>query len=346
VILIDALNVESLGGVLLLEYLCKELHFTGRSYHVLLHKNSVHVGRFKDHVSAVSFKSFIISRKTILDRFIKDYKPNCLLCFGNFPPPRLRFSGPIITPFQNIFLASDRYDHTLYTKNLVIAKLKRAYLRNNQNNTDFWIVPTNHVKQELMSFHGIADRAIKVIPFYDDSLFNLDLYSSQNKDPNRLVYVSSPSEHKNHIRLLDAWNLVKHENRDLRLRILTNTLDKRWIKILSKTTLRNFDSVELINTAEILSYKESMRLQAECSTTIYPTLAETFGYGTIESCAIGNSLLLSDLACFDEVVQASYRFDPQNVEAIKRAILQPLALLDKPRLLFLNRVSELITLLK
>ncbi|MEL7160068.1 MAG: hypothetical protein AAFN92_04865, partial [Bacteroidota bacterium] len=81
---LDALNIATGGGLILLKYLERELVDRGVLYQVFVRKASLALNAER----AVVGTPTILGRRRLYRRQVDDADPdNVVLCFGNFPPP-------------------------------------------------------------------------------------------------------------------------------------------------------------------------------------------------------------------------------------------------------------------
>lgn len=147
----------------------------------------------------------------------------------------------------------------------------------------------------------------------------------------RLIYVSHPSTHKNHLSLLKAWELIhmKYPTASLLL-----TLQPKYYNTKKKTE-RLYDSF----LKPILDYHESMKkpnkiiflgfinydeVQYALSNSdlmVFPSLSESFGLGLVESMNAGCPIIAADLPyAHDVVADAALYFDPNDSHSIEQTV--------------------------
>lgn len=143
-----------------------------------------------------------------------------------------------------------------------------------------------------------------------------------------LYYPARPWPHKNHVRLLEAFALVRAEQPDLRL-VLTGAgpKDSRWP-----------EGVEALGDTPLA---ERVRLYQTASALVFPSLYEGFGLPPLEAMACGCPVAASDATAVPEICgKAAILFDPHDADAIAAAVLHTLADADRLRAAGLARAAE------
>lgn len=341
-VLIDALNLHSEGGNGLLVYLIK-----------LLEKHQIEY-RLEKMKSVKTRQRFFLPfyRKRILSAAITKYQPKCILCFGNFP---LNFTAPqgikIIVNFQNAFLLKGSDESVFSGLKKMKFFLRRNYLRRHKKNADLYIFPTHFIQNEFIKTYSIAEEKAMTIPYFDKG----EILEAANRNRDTLkkkssfIYISSSSKHKNHQRLLAVWEKLTEQQLYPRLTLSIPLKDQRAVSILAIIQRLRQKGADIVNVNDrgYIPYSEILDITAQHEFTIYPTLCETFGFGTIEGVMLGNKLLVSDRPFVDEVTQPSLRFDPHQVEDMYEKVVHALNHpLPPSKLLFEDRIEEFVDQLR
>jgi hypothetical protein len=101
-IVVDAINISTGGGLVLLKYLCDELIGNLMDFILVVdeNKNTIDI----DGCSIVHCNNSLLSRYKFYANLEKELQPSVVFCFGNFPPP-LRLSCRVYTYFHRPALA-------------------------------------------------------------------------------------------------------------------------------------------------------------------------------------------------------------------------------------------------
>lgn len=152
----------------------------------------------------------------------------------------------------------------------------------------------------------------------------------------RLIYVSHPSEHKNHINLIKSLpEIIKlFPNTQLLL-----TLEKsqppnvRYATFVEKIkkTAKEFGVDNNLVWLGILTPDEVNYALSNSDLMVFPSLAESFGLGIVEAMATGCPVIASNLPYAHDVAgEAAAYFDPLYPKDIARAVVTILS--DRQRL--------------
>lgn len=335
-ILIDAIFINKGGGAVLLQYLIEQLLASkrGGEYYFLLDP------RF-DRPAILNSNYEVISNK--LSERIKYYKSHRndfekVFCFANTPPP-VRLNVPVYTYSHNQKLLeapgqkfNPKY-FRLYLKYLVIKLYNR--------NTNYYIVQTPHMVEELTRV-GLKDRAHCLqIPFYDDRK-----YSSGGHKPfgervsDEFVFISNPSPQKNHGVLFDAWEYLLDQGLKPMLHV---TIDETGPQFVERLKGLNARGARIVNHV----YVDPRELYFNCRYLIFPSVMESFGLPLIEAADSGMKVIASDLPYVHDVVTPSLTFNPGDKVSIANAVTDALKReLPATVVVTRNEIARLVALLE
>ena len=338
-ILIDALNIHDGGGFVLLDYLLNYLKTSRIKFFLLKDERlNIDLNIFEEDFLEGNF----FKRKKIYKMVLNDKSFSCVLCLGNFPPPLGINNAKVTTYVQNAYIVDKNFEGF---KNHFKNKYFQFYINNSNN----YVFQTSLIKKIFNDIYVKNNKILfstLVLPFYDQEKIKflkeqLDLLNLVKK--NGFIYNSLPHLHKNHLRLLDAWEILfdKGISPELTLTIpekFNNKVTFRMEKLLDK-------GLKIKNVGYV-NHEESLKLVYENNYSIFPSLKETVGLGLVEAAIMGSYILCSDLPYVYEVVKPSMTFDPLNtlsiVNAVKKAIDEEL---PKTELKIFNQIEELVELL-
>ena len=334
-ILIDAVYINTGGGLVLLNYLIEQLELNTKEVHYLLDHRAT---RDFDHIPDVRKK---IIRPSYFERFrfYMNHKDSYsrILCFGNIPPP-IKTKSIVYTYVQNNLLLELPFSFPLKLK--YEYRIKREILRHLSRYTDYFIVQTDYMREQIFKSIEFPFQKIFVIPFY--SIIKPDMHHAIDRVANSFLYVSSGAEYKNHNNLLKAFcMLVKiHESVSLTL-----TVEKQYKK-LYKTINNHIESGCPISNIEFLDRSELVKIYYKNEYVIYPSLIESFGLGILEAIECQCKVIASDLPYTYAVCSPSIIFNPKSVDSILESMSQAINKQEKPTLKLVdNEIDDLLTLL-
>jgi glycosyltransferase involved in cell wall biosynthesis len=198
-ILIDAIYIYDGGGKVLFDLLVDELQKKPVDVYYLVDKRIESDLRKKNLHKITFLKPSLVSRTLF---YIRNYfKFKTVFCFSNIPPP-IPLPSNIITYFHNV-LYLEKFSQEGLKLNLM-ALLKKGVAFVLRNNTNIWVVQTEHIRKKMENVWQIPITKIRVLPFYK----KLSPEKEFNKKSNEIIkflYVSAGHKHKNHALLLSAF---------------------------------------------------------------------------------------------------------------------------------------------
>ena len=307
-ILIDAIYINSLGGLTILKTLLSGLKenksHNYKNFHFLLDERID-----ESLLSEIKNYSYELVRGNHYSRK-KAYQKNInliskIICLANVPP-LIKFKIPVIIYFHNLLLLENKISYvSLYQ--FILNKLKLVYVRYFNSRSYKWVVQTRYMQQKLSSKLKINKDKIKIIPFYE--IQDID-YSDKDFNEKSISFfcVTSSSRHKNLKRLVKAFkNANLNKSVDYNLYITTNGKDLNFIN-------KRIKYLGPINRDKIKKYYSKSHY------VILPSLVESFGLPIVEGIKSGSNVILSNINSLKEICKPSINFDPLNTIDITRAI--------------------------
>jgi len=317
-IYLDALNIDTGGGLVLLSYLEQELVAEGLEYRMLVRKKGV----------ASDEKRAIIGRPTVLGRYrtyrkeVRDKAPGTVVfCFGNFPPP-YPLSCKVITYFHRPALANMNLERATRTQKVKYS-LKRMYLSGLLGNTDVLQFQSQVIADAFASTFPGHTAEVQIVPF-----FRLKHYQELAQrvkavaKEDTFLFVSNDAPHKNHRYLLLAWEELLKRGLTPRLK-LTLPNDSRFLPMIDALVSQGarIENLGFLPHGEVLEHTLRARY------IVFPSLAETLGLGLVEAIFCGCTILAADLPYTYQVLKPPYTFDPQKsnsiADCVERALAEP-----------------------
>ena len=175
-----------------------------------------------------------------------------------------------------------------------------------------YIFVQNLVMKNLLLNRSLNVNKIRVIPFK-----NIDEVKSDEKViENSFIYVASGEAHKNHINLIDAWEILATEGiyPTLFLTINDNTfLFNQINKKIKENNLKVYIKSNLPRE-ELLTYYKKV------SALIYPSFFECFGIPLVEAANYNLPVIASELDYVRDLIDPAETFDPSSPRSISRSV--------------------------
>ena len=337
-LLVDALHINNSGGRILLDYLIKSIEESNIEVFYLLDD------RIQDDYTILKKNKAIFLKANFTNRFLfyikNKNKFNKVFCFGNIPPP-VKLNVKTFTYFhQNLFLSIPK---ELPFKFKFILSVKSKIVQYLSANTNFWIVQTKLMKENLLTRFCIDNpEKIHVYPFYPQVISSSKEESSRKK--NCFLYVSTYNAHKNFENLIKGFKLFydNHKSGELHL-----TLKKDESDIIKKIKSLISDGYPIFNHGFVNNIKLKF-LYRQSDFIVYPSLTESFGLGIIEGIENGCQVIGADLPYTYSVCKPSITFKPKDINSIFTAFEKTLGKksIKKTEQLVFNEIHSLISILK
>jgi glycosyltransferase involved in cell wall biosynthesis len=320
-VVLYAPGVHRGGGLVLLQALLREWP-AGDKLDAILDT------RARDHLGALAPAPVRWVRPTSIARLSAevDLRTRCkpgdvLLCFHGLPP-LFRSSARVVVFKQN------RHHHgdlpsggrfSAYTRARLL--LERLWNRALFSHADEVVVQTSSMAQLVtLGAEGAGSRSaprLHVKPFAP--LIPQLCVATTPALRWDFLYVSESEGHKNHWRLLQAWEELAR--RGLRP-TLALTLGRRSAQL--SAAIRDMESRlgTRIEELEEVEHANMHDVYASSRALIFPSLAESFGLPLVEARHMGMPILAPELDYVRDVCEPVQTFDPNSSISIARAVMR------------------------
>lgn len=193
----------------------------------------------------------------------------------------------------------------------------RLFLQKVLQVTDHIIVTTEKVKSDVLSLGWKIRGEIHVIPL--GTSFQQSAPRSFSADRISVLYVSTVEPRKGHLRLIDAYDILRAQGHDIDLNIVGH---EGWMCA---------DIVERIRTHPDYPHRlrwhrgvgdhELQAIAHQCNIGVYPSTDEGFGLFVEEGISLGLKVVASDIPVFRERAQPNLSFAELNSQSLAQAIL-------------------------
>ncbi|MCZ4242909.1 glycosyltransferase [Pedobacter punctiformis] len=331
-ILIDALYINNGGGRVLLEYLIDELLLSQKNVTYLLDS------RMQSSFRNIENSTIIFMKASLYNRY-KFYKSNkatfsTVLCFADLAP-NINIDAKVYTYFHQALYLKIPKDVPL--KTTCIFKLKGLVFKYLLKNTNYLIVQSKSIKENLNSVFCLPEDKMLVIPFYP-LIFK---HTETIRVPNSFIYIANADPHKNHIRLINAFCKFYSE---YGYGTLTLTVSSNYPAILKIIVTKQLEGFPLINIG-FIDRSELNKYYSSATYLIYPSLCESFGLPLIEAIENGCKIIASDMEYVYAVCEPSITFDPMDELSIFEAMCSANGNAKASILKTNNQIHQLMTLL-
>lgn len=253
-----------------------------------------------------------------------------VLCFGSLPPlfwPK----GKIFVFVQNK-LVVDKVSLSSFPFRMKVSIQVQRIIFNLLLKRNSHLIVQSQTMHELMMAHRSSidlDR-IHLLPLVPSGLLlkkidrvkDVDVEISEKK----FIYVASGDAHKNHLRLLSAWELLAKE--DLYPRLLLTLSNKQDVELLDDINKMRLRFPVKIDNLGPLSHEQVMAAYKSADALIFPSLTESFGLPLIEANNANLPVIASESDFVRDLVVPVQTFDPLSIASIARAVKRYLGVPD------------------
>lgn len=341
-LLIDAINVKSRGGIVLLDYLARELDRRKVNYRIVDEEMAQDAGSFP-LLSKIPFYKYI-QRSRSVRKYAKEYGAKKLLCFGNFPPAVPIPGTEVITYFQNALLLRSVNLKEYNIQRVTSLRMKQFFLRSFLKNTNVYVFQTENLKNSFRQENRLPSELV-VYPFFDlTKVYEIQAGISGEREAESFIYPGSAQPHKNHDNLFAAWELMAEQSLYPTLKVTVTKHEENTTALAQIKRLRE-KGVKIVNLGS-LPYDQMLKQIAACKFVVYPSLIETIGLSLVEGALLHCKVLVSDYPYHKDVISPSDTFDPLNPGDIARSVRTALTTeLPDTKVIIENQIDPLISYL-
>ncbi len=265
---------------------------------------------------------------------LKEIGADILFSFANIAPARSGLPQVVFCHQPNAFFPEGTPAKVIFRR--LRMRFMRSHILRGARASRGMIVQTEAMRERIIALEPSLDGRIRVIPSgYRTPSGNPNIRAEKKAlidgaDRPRLIYVSHPSEHKNHPALVRAMPYILKTMPSASLLL---TLEKQ------RPGHRRYNSfvVDIQREAEnlgvsqrlvwlgILNPDEVAYALWASNLTVFPSLAESFGLGLAESMAAGCPVAAADRSYAHDVCgAAAVYFDPRDSADIAKNVLSVL----------------------
>lgn len=318
-IIINASNIHQGGGYTLLEALLNALD-DDANFILLLDERMSVSPHFDGDKRVKRIRPSILDRIMAEMWLVKAVSPkDTVLCFGN-QPPLFRLACRVIVFVQNRYLLEKVPLTGFRLRAKLRLSIERIWFKLRLHCVNEYVVQTLSMRGALKEMTK-GEIPIRILPFVRDQVCSeLSSESAPHviKGAGRFIYVASGEPHKNHRRLVEAWNILAAENIFPTLQL---TLDPykhpelcSWI-----TLMNNNHSLDIVNLG-VKTAEEIAHLYRESDALIFPSNFESFGLPLIEAMQLGLPIIASESDYVRDILDPSQTFNPYSPVSIARAV--------------------------
>lgn len=320
-LILHAPNVHVGGGLVLLKSLIESVDPGCFAYLTL----DARIGNQIAIPGEVPFQKFnaTVSGRLAAELVLKKHARTAgsVLCFGALPP-LFRLDAHVMLFAQNLSIVEAGTSTQFGWKVGARIFAERLWFRALASHVDEYIAQTSSVADKLRTVAS-ARQMVRVLSFLDipcNVPRRLEPSEADENVPKRydFVYVASGIAHKNHKRLVLAWQILAQDgifpSLCLTLDLARNENLWNWISSCASESGLKIENVGHIeHSATPALYRSSRAL-------IFPSTMESVGLPLIEARRLGLPIVASELDFVRNTVDPEESFDPASETSIARAV--------------------------
>lgn len=319
-LIIHAPGIHVGGGGVLFRELVKRVQLTN----FLVFVDERAEGFLPEKIKKYTIQSSVVGRlkaEYCLWKYSKH--SDVVLCFHGMPP-LFPVRGKVVVFLQNRNYLGVTPLSLFSTRTKIRLMIERTIFRLFKGNVNEYIVQTPTMKSLLCSWYK-GSPIVNIIPFM--VLMNIEDNVPMRIKKYDFIYVSDGEGHKNHLNLLEAWQLLASEGL---YPTLVLTLPER-----NQTLLDKIDSCVAqygikINNFGNLNQPAVFELMRLSKALVFPSLGESFGLPLLEAKALGVPIIASELDYVRDVCEPVETFDPKSAVSIARAVKRFMGVQEEP----------------
>jgi glycosyltransferase involved in cell wall biosynthesis len=244
-----------------------------------------------------------------------------VICFNSLPP-LIKSKAYVITFVQAPHFV-DRHKQSEYRFLVAIRiQLERLWFKLGIRNSDEIWVQTYSMACDLKIRYPNSN--VRVMSLVDDELMSksiINFTSCKKEDLSSLIlfYPADGVGHKNHLRVLKAWSVLRSQGYYPNLLITLTENEMAYCERKLGWKITQFENIK--NLGRLTRHEVLIKMET-CSALIFPSLAETFGLPLLEASFLKTPIIAGEKDFVRDVCSPDQTFDPESENSIANAILR------------------------
>jgi glycosyltransferase involved in cell wall biosynthesis len=255
---------------------------------------------------------FILKKDLILFNLLKKNKIDILSHRKLFKNNKIKSIGWIPDLQQKVL---SKFFDTKYLK------LREKYIESEIENSDKIFVSSNQIKKEFKTYYNLTKKVIALrVP---SVLVKTKIENKINLVNKFLLFPAQFWQHKNHLIILQASEILKKEKVKIKFILTGHTSDyrsKTYFKYLKKKIIKNKLNDYVVIKGQV-NEKQLQQFQVECLAFINPSFYEGWSTPNEEARAINKYIFLSNIpGHIEQSNPGSVFFSPKNPDDLVKNI--------------------------
>lgn len=241
-----------------------------------------------------------------------------VLCFHGLPP-LLPLRAETSVYLQNRLLVDGSMLAGFSVRTRVRIRMERLILQWRRRRVGEYLVQTQSMLSATRDWLGRSDggdetASVRVLPFAQIPERNRprDAEAAYRWD---FIYPASSEAHKNHMRLVEAWQILA-ERGEHPILALTLPAGELADKVLEQAQAKDLR----IENLGVVSHARLLESYGHARALIFPSLTESFGLPLVEAGSMGIPIIAGELDYARDVCTPQETFDPTSAISIARSV--------------------------
>ncbi|MDM4767531.1 glycosyltransferase [Pelomonas sp. SE-A7] len=236
-----------------------------------------------------------------------------VLCFHGLPPLLCRAEAQLFLQNRNYLgqVPLDEYGWRTRWRNRAEQWISRLY----RSSVSCYYVQSPTMARALQAWFGSEPAPLRVLPFVPDLV--VPASGEPLAKPFDFVFVADGEPHKNHRRLVEAWQLLAGQGLKPRLAV---TLSDRHAALRDWVMQQASVHGLAIHNLPQRPHHEMPQFYADAHALIFPSLGESFGLPLVEAQVLGLPIVASERDYVRDICHPAETFDPESAVSIARAV--------------------------
>ncbi len=185
----------------------------------------------------------------------------------------------------------------------------------------YLIAPSEFVKQDIAKYADVSPEKFFVTYESADPIKDKPESMQLLRNEQFIMYIGQPSPHKNLARLIEAFEILKKSQPDLKL-VLAGKSNPIYELVKKQAEKKGVSGIIFTG---LVSEGELRWLYNNCRAYVFPSLSEGFGLPGLEAMIHNAPVVSSNATCLPEIyADAAHYFDPLSVEDMAEKISEVL----------------------
>ncbi len=302
-IILEASNIYSGGGLVLLKLLLNELSELKVNADIYLGYNKV-----VEDIKNENYNNLNIIKTNTKDTLLRYAKKREDVVFLCNLPPFVKNKNSFLVFYNELFFKKKN----IFSKSGLKFTVLSLWFKLFNKNVDNVLVQSQHIENLIVS--KTNSKNVKTIPIYKKFEKSIEVEKIYD-----FCYISSAAPHKNHNTLFDALEMLLDKNINTNIVV---TIPEHQDGLLNRVNDINSKYEGAITNVGYIDNSEIEQVYSISRALVFPSTAEAFGMPLIEAHDLGLKVLVSNLPYAFDIFEEVVTFNPSKKESIANQMMR------------------------